>query len=468
MKLKLSTFIFLVLLSQAVCGKIRLPAIISNNMVLQQRSVVPLWGKAGPACEISVQTSWNGQRYTVRSDADGRWQVKVRTPKAGGPYTITFTDGDSIVLGNILIGEVWVCSGQSNMDKPLRGALNQPILNSNDIIMHAHDSQLRLFHIKKQVSSVPLDNCDGSWQLSSPESASTFSAVGFQFAKKMQEILKVPVGIIQASWGGTPIKGWMDGKSLQPFTQIKVPGAKSEAKISSQDATCLFNAMIHPIAGYGIKGFIWYQGEWDRRDPYLYKDLMVAMVKGWREVWRNDSLPFYYVQIAPYDYKSSMPDSVPLLRQAQGDAAIAIPHSGMVVSMDVGNEYSIHPPDKSIIAKRLLYWALGDTYHWKAIAYESPTLQSFKIDDSVVTVLFDHADNGLTSFDQKITGYELAGKDKTFYPAEAKISGKGKVILQSKSVPHPVAVRYLFKDWAKGNLYNIAGLPVAPFRTDHW
>ncbi len=466
MKIKLTGFIFLLLLSQIALGKIKLPAIISDNMVLQQQSTVPLWGKAIANANVSVITSWNNQHYTAQSDADGRWKIEIQTPKAGWPYSITFSDGDTLVLANILIGEVWVCSGQSNMDKPVRGAVNQPILNSNDILVHAHDSLLRLFHVKRKISRTPLDDCEGSWELSSPENASTFSAVGFQFAKKMQEILKVPVGIIQASWGGTPIKGWTDKKSLQPFSQIKIPSANSTKKISSQQPTCLFNGMINPIVGYGIKGFIWYQGEWDRRDAYLYKDLMIAMVKGWRALWGRGELPFYYVQIAPYEYGGKLKDSVPYVREAQAQAMKEIPHSGMVVSMDVGNKYTIHPPDKTTIAKRLLYWALGDAYHWKGVAYKSPSFQSMEVKDNQVTVSFSDAPRGLTSFDQKINGFELAGKDKVFYPADAKITQRGKVVLQSDKVANPVAVRYLFKDWADGNLYNIAGLPVGPFKTD--
>lgn len=465
---KLANFTFFVLLSQLAIGKIKLPSIISDNMVLQQQSTVPLWGKASKEHKVTVTTSWDHEQYSVQSDASGNWKLEIKTPEAGGPYKITFDDGSKLTLTNILIGEVWVCSGQSNMERSMLGKVNQPILNSNDILMHAHDSLLRLFHVKRIISVTPLDDCEGTWEVSSPETASTFSAVGYQFAKKMQEILNVPVGIIEAAWGGTPIKGWMNKQSLQPFHQIKIPSANNSSKPSSQTATCLFNGMINPIAGYGIKGFLWYQGEWNRRDPYLYKDLMAAMVKSWRSLWGRDTLSFYYVQIAPYGYAGKFKDSVPYLREGQAQAMKIIPNSGMVVSMDAGNKYSIHPPDKTTIAKRLLYWALGDAYHWKGIAYQSPSFKSMQIKDSVVTVSFLHAPLGLTSYDQKINGFELAGKDKIFYPAEAKIKGRGKVILHSDEVPHPEAVRYLFKAWAVGNLYNIAGLPTAPFRTDDW
>jgi sialate O-acetylesterase len=354
------------------------------------------------------------------------------------------------------------------MEISMKGYTNTPILNSNVILMHANDSNLRLFHVQRAVSNTPLNEVKGSWKLSSPQSASTFSAVGFQFAQKLQKILGVPVGIIEAAWGGTPIKGWMSKKSLEPFPQINIPSVNTKVKASSQHPTCLFNGMINPIVGYGIKGFIWYQGEWDRRDPYLYKGLMVNMIKGWRALWKRGPLPFYYVQIAPYDYKGALQDSVPYVREAQARVMKTLPHVGMAVSMDVGNKYTIHPPDKTTIARRLIYWALVDAYHWKGIAYESPSFQSMKINGSRVTVSFNHALHGLTSFDHKINGFELAGKNKVFYPAEAKIKGSEKVVLHSDEVPHPVAARYLFKDWVDAHLYNTEGLPVAPFRTDNW
>lgn len=463
---RLVCFVSLFLLSQYLFGKIKLPSIISNNMVLQQQSGVPLWGNATANHKVSVITSWNHKQYTTQSDADGKWKVKIQTPRAGGPYTITFNDGDKLIIKNVLVGEVWICSGQSNMHRPMVGALNQPILHSNDILMHANNSQLRLFHVKMKPSFTPLDDCEGSWQLSSPLSAGTFSAVGFQFAKKMQELLKVPVGIIEASWGGTNITTWMNKKSLQSFPQIKIASRNPPSK---NKTTCLFNGMIHPIAGYGIKGFIWYQGEANRHRPSLYKDLMVAMVSEWREVWGMGLLPFYYVQIAPYQYPSGkLRDSVPYVREAQALAMKEIPHSGMVVSMDVGGKHELHPPDKTTIAKRLLYWALGDAYHWEGVSYQSPSFKSMKINGDKITVSFDYAPLGLTSFNQKIKGFELAGNDREFYPAEANITDNGEVIIHSDEVPQPVAARYLFKDWAKGNLYNTAGLPVGPFRTDNW
>ena len=465
---KIVSFVCILALSQAAWGQIKLPAIFSDNMVLQQQAQVPFWGTSTPGHTVQITPSWDQHQYTVKADASGNWRLRIQTPAAGGPYTIRLKDEQTLSLRNVLVGEVWVCSGQSNMERPMQGVTNQPVLNSNEILLHARDSALRLFHVERKVALDPQQDCAGSWAVSNAENARTFSAVGYQFAKKMQDLLGVPVGIIEAAWGGTPIEGWMDPESWRAFDgKVAVPASSNPPKANPHLPSCLYNGMINPIAGYGIKGFLWYQGENNRRNPSWYRSMMAAMVKGWRQQWDQAELPFYYVQIAPYDYGKSR-DSVPYLREAQTQAMSVIPHSGMVVSVDVGNKYSIHPADKTTIANRLLYWALGDTYHWKGIAYHSPQYKGMLIKAGQVTLVFDHAPLGLTSFDQPIMGFELAGADRKFYPAEAHIQSKSRVVLQSKDVPDPVAVRYLFKDWNPGNLFSTSGLPVTPFRTDHW
>lgn len=447
---------------------VKLPAVIGNDMVLQRNSEVPLWGTSSRHATVKVTTSWNHSTYRAECDADGNWKVLVRTPEAGGPYQVTLDDGDKVVLTGVLIGEVWVCSGQSNMEISMKGYGNTPILHANDILAHATDPKLRLFHLQRAVSNTPLQDCKGSWETSGPGSAASFSAVGFQFARELQEILGVPVGIIETSWGGTPIEAWMSSQALAPFTAaISRLTRATGGKPSAHGPSCLYNAMINPIVGYGIRGFLWYQGEFNRRYPDRYAALMEAMVTSWRKVWQRDTLPFYYVQIAPYDYGVTR-DSVPFLREEQGRAMQLIPHSGMVVTMDVGDKFTIHPPDKTTVAKRLLYWALGDTYGFKEVAYESPSFQSLKITGENAVVTLSPAPRGLTSYDQPVKGFEVAGADKFFYPATARLSRNGVVIVHADRVSKPVAVRYGFKDWTICNLYSTDGLPVAPFRTDDW
>lgn len=447
-------------------GQLRLPAIVGDSMVLQQQSTVALWGWSGPGKTVSVTPSWDHRRYAAHANGDGRWSVAIRTPAAGGPYSITFSDGKALTLKGILIGEVWVCSGQSNMEISMKGYRNQPILNANDILLKARNPSLRLFHLQRAVSNTPLDDAKGHWEASSPATAASFSAVGFQFAMALQQTLGVPVGIIETSWGGTPIEAWTDAASLRAVPGARVPPPGDTSKADAHKPTCLYNAMIHPIEGFGIKGFLWYQGENNAGHPSGYDQLMSVMVNGWRRLWKRDTLPFYFVQIAPYRYGSHR-DSIPLLREAQAQAEKMIPHAGMAVTMDVGSVATIHPPDKTTVSKRLLYWALGDTYGIGGIAYRSPAYKGMQVHGNKITVTFEDAPGGLSSMGQALTAFEIAGEDRVFHPAKAAITGQG-VEVSSPDVLQPVAVRYAFRDSVEGHLYNTDGLPVGPFRTDRW
>ena len=464
LKLRIILLVVLSCFACEVSAKIVLPAILANNMVLQQKSNVPLWGNANANATIKVTTSWNKKVYRAKADADGKWRLMVQTPDAGGPYTITLSDGIPITLTDILIGEVWVCSGQSNMEMPMRGFKSIPTLNSSDVLVKADNQKLRLFQVQHAVSDTPLTDCTGPWKVSSPESAFTFSAVAFQYGMLLQEILKVPVGIIEADWGGTRIESWMPNSALAHFPAVKLPAPNSQ--IGPYQPTALFNGMIAPITGFGIQGFLWYQGEANIRQPANYDQLMKSMVASWRESWKRDTIPFYYVQIAPYRNPKGG-DSVPYLREKQQQAQFEIPNTGMIVTTDVGEELNIHPSDKTTISKRLLYWALGHTYQKKGIAYQSPLYQEMTVAGDQVTLTFKDTPQGFTAYDREITGFEIAGADKFFHPATARI-WNNTVQVRSDQVAKPVAVRYAFKDWGVGNVYNTFGLPVAPFRTDDW
>lgn len=467
MKPILSCFtLLLVLATNIAFGRVVLPSIFSDNMVLQQRDSVLIWGKAALNKTVVITNSWNGKVYRVRANGHGHWKTRISTPKAGGPYTISFDDGEKLVLKNILIGEVWICSGQSNMEMPLKGFGNQPILNSNDILFEADNQNIRLIRYERGLSRSPeYEGKSTSWEVSSAQSAREFSAVGYQYAQLLQRKLSVPVGMIMSTWGGTKIEAWMNAQSLESFSDIKIPGIADTAKIGKNDPTVLFNAMINPFLGYGIRGVIWYQGEQNRGNPQVYDKLMIAMVNEWRSLWKKD-FPFYYVQIAPFRYKDTI-GPANLLREAQLKASTQIPNSGMVVTMDVGAENFIHPPDKTTISKRLAWMAMAKTYGMKGIACESPVYNSMTVDKDMAKISFDHADNGFTSFGKNISGFEIAGEDRKFYPANARISGK-LVIVKSEQVKNPVAVRYAFGDWVEGTLFNTEGLPASPFRTDNW
>lgn len=447
-------------------ARIALPSVISDHMVLQQRTTVPLWGKATRLSAVTVKTSWDRKTYTTLSDADGNWRVPVATPAAGGPYSITLSDVTPLVLSDVLIGEVWVCSGQSNMEMPVKGFGNQPVLHAADILLDADNPQIRTIRYERGLTRTPqYDGKSTSWQVSDAESAREFSAVGYQFAQLLQRKLGVPVGMIMSTWGGTRIEAWMPPSSLQTFPGVALPAVTDTLKINKNDPTVLFNAMIHPFLGYGIRGVLWYQGEQNRFNPAEYDHLMAAMVGEWRSLWKRN-FPFYYVQIAPFRYKDTI-GPANLLREAQLKASTRIPNAGMVVTMDLGAEHFIHPPDKTTIAKRLVYWALAHTYGRKGVPFASPVFKAMTIDGSAATVSFLHAENGLSSFGKPLQAFEVAGEDKVFYPATARITGKG-VVVQSDRVKNPVAVRYAFKDWVEGDLFNTEGLPVAPFRSDNW
>lgn len=463
---RIQFFLFVLLFfSLDANSRIKLPPLIADHMVLQQQSNVALWGWAKKTSGITVITSWNKKLYKAKTDVNGKWRIKIETPVAGGPYTITISDGTPLTIKDILIGEVWICSGQSNMEMPVKGFKNQPVLNSNDLVMEAKNSSIRLIRFERAASMKPEDTAVNSgWQLANAESVKEFSAVGYQFAKMLQQQLKVPVGIIGTYWGGTKVEAWMSKESFESFPQIKIPA--DTTGLNKNTPTVLFNAMLNPLIGFGIKGVIWYQGEQNRNNPEMYDRLLAAMVKDWRTRWQMGEWPFYYVQIAPYAYHDKLGPAAPL-REAQTRALNLINNCGMAVSIDVGSEKSIHPPDKTTIAKRLLCWALANTYHYKGLAYESPFYQSMQVNHDTVIVRFKNAANGLTSFGKPIAAFEIAGEDKKFYPATAWITGEG-IRLKSENVKRPVAVRYAYKDWVTCDLYNTEGFPLAPFRTDMW
>ncbi|HWB92331.1 MAG TPA: sialate O-acetylesterase [Puia sp.] len=468
MRKRILYLLTLMLLSSASAwAEIELPEVIADSMVLQQRSQVALWGTARSRGRVIVTPSWDHHPYTTVAGADGSWRVLVATPAAGGPYTITFDDGKKKELRGILIGEVWICSGQSNMEMPVKGFGNTPVLHSTELLLDSRNPQIRLFRLLRASSRKPKSRCRAtSWQEAGPMSVRDFSAVGYQYAKILQDKLKVPVGMIMTTWGGTVVEAWMNRHSLEGFPGIKIRPGIDTAAINKNEPTVLFNAMVNPLVGFGIRGVIWYQGEQNRPNPQLYDRLLAAMVGEWRSLWKCGDWPFYYVQIAPYAYHDKLGPAAPL-REAQQRALSVISNSGMVVSMDAGEEKSIHPANKTVISERLACWALANTYGWTGLPYASPMFKGMKISRDTVTVSFDNAVNGLTSFGKPMEAFELAGEDRKFYPARARIVSRG-VQLVADSVRTPVAARYAYKDWVVGDLYNTEGFPAAPFRTDSW
>ena len=447
-------------------AEIKLPSIFCDNMVMQQQTQAAIWGKASKNATVSVSTSWNGKSYNAKASADGSWKIQVTTPKAGGPYEITISDGKSLKLKNVLIGEVWVCSGQSNMEMPMKGYKNQPIMGGLDAIALSSNPSIRLFSIKKATSVEPLDDLTGGWKLCEPENVAEFSATAYYFGLMLNKVLKVPVGLINTSWGGTRIEPWISEMGCKNFDWVKLPEKKPVENLSQQTPTVLFNAMINPIVGYGMRGAIWYQGESNRNEPKEYQKLMPGLIDNWRSLWGIGEFPFYFVQIAPFDYGPTGLSSA-YLREAQLKASTAIKNTGMACIMDIAEKDCIHPAAKETGSKRLALLALAQTYGIKGIACQSPVLKEMKADAGVVKLTFDNAPNGLTSYGKELSCFELAGANKRFFPAKAFITGTG-ITLISPSVAEPVAVRYAFKDFIVGDLFSTEGLPVSSFRTDEW
>ncbi|MDR1122178.1 MAG: sialate O-acetylesterase [Dysgonamonadaceae bacterium] len=459
-------------------AKIVLPAVLGDNMVLQQQSKVKLWGNAARQTKVRVTPSWNKNVYSVNSDDKGDFVIEIQTPEAGGPYQISITDSEEIILKNILIGEVWFCSGQSNMEMPVKGFSGQPVKNSLDAIISADAATpIRMFTTDsengkwvRQSSKQPQTDCKGRWMEHTSENVANISAVGYFFARYIQKTLHVPVGIIVSSWGGSRVEAWMSREALEPFsaeTDLSFLDNEERVKNPSQTPVVLYNGKIAPLTNFAIRGFLWYQGESNRNNADLYTRLMPAFVKDLRTKWNIGDFPFYYVQIAPFNYDSREEASTVRLREVQEQNGRDIPNSGMVTTMDIGDSLLIHPADKETVGNRLAYWALAETYNKSYVGYAPPTYQSMEIKDSSILVSFNHAEQGICPINTKLKGFEIAGNDKMFIPATAIEKG-GKVVVSSEKIEKPVAVRYLYKNFAEASVFNVYGIPASPFRTDKW
>lgn len=450
-------------------AKVKLPAVLGDNMVLQQQSKVRLWGDAEPDRKVTVRTSWNGKKYTTQSDAQGKWLLSVETTMAGGPFEVTISDGEKVTLKNVMLGELWFCSGQSNMEMPVKGFGGQPIEGSNDVIASARpDRPIRMITIDRVASKVPLDSCKGVWQVNEPEAVANTSATAYFFADYLNKVLDVPVGIVISSWGGTRVEPWMSRKALEAFPEISLNHLDSDEEINVyRSGSVLQNAMVYPLRNLNIKGMIWYQGEANQGEPELYRRLMPAFVQDMRNLFGCGDFPFYYVQIAPYVYGGLKQTSSAELREAQLMNLKDIPGSGMAVTMDIGGSaYCIHPPQKREVGTRLAWWALAKTYGKKGFAYCGPVYEKSEAKEGKLFIDFSHADGGLFISDRQNTGFEISGDHQKFYPAQVRIVGNNRLEVSSPEVSNPVAARYCFYNYAVGTLFNSYGLPASSFRTD--
>lgn len=646
MKNKCIILAALLCLSGAVSAKVVLPPMFSDNMVLQQQSDAPIWGEAKPMKTVKITTSWDGKTYETQADKQGRWKLSVSTPEAGGPYEITLTDGQKLVLKNVLIGEVWICSGQSNMEMPLKGW--GKILDYEKEIAAANHPNIRLLHVEHVTATQPQTDIairDNGWQVCYPLTIPEFSATAYFFGREISQTQNVPVGLIHTSWGGTNAESWISGKMLKEMPDfakvveevkampdrnamkaeylkglqawenlvddgfatgkpvraaaslddagwgnmtfpgmveeqgldgfdgliwlrrtIDIPASWAGKKVQlslgaiddnditywngrevgrtngysatrlytvpaklvkagpltlavrvmdtgggcgmiddlylrsdngeqislagewkyqvAADArkeglppadmsenpnlpTSLYNAMIHPLVPYGIRGAIWYQGENNASRAYQYRELFPLVIENWRKDWGQD-FPFYFVQLANYMKTSPQPADSDWaeLREAQ-TRTLSVANTGMAVIIDKGDANDIHPKDKQTVGHRLALAARAQTYG-EQIPYSGPMYRSYQVAGDKIILSFDHTDGGLKSGDGKaLQGFAIAGRDHKFHWAKAEIEGD-KIVVSSPDVPYPVAVRYAWANNPVCNLYNGAGLPASPFRTDDW
>lgn len=476
---KASLIIVLSLVQFTVGAKVKLPSLFSNGMVLQRESNVSIWGMSDKKT-VTITTSWNGQKYEAEVGPDQKWRAEITTIEAGGPHSIRVSDGDgTVVIKDVLLGEVWLASGAVNMAMSFRGTNSQRNINNADkIVANSDNPQIRFFNVRAESWGQPKDDVRGNWRRANPKNTVTFSAVAYCFARELHEQLDVPVAIIQSSALWSPITAWMSAESLTPFQNVKVNQVGDKAYKKQVDHTGFYNGMIHPLLGYGIKGAVWYQGEANRPQAMMYAQLFQTMVQHWRQAWGIGDFPFYYVQIAPFsnimnmeagkvtDRHRNIDRLIPYFRDAQLISQERIPNSGMAVLMDIGSVDNVYPSEREMIGKRLSYWALNKTYGKQAIPYSGPTYRDKKVEGNTMVLSFDYAE-GLYLKNGTSQNFEIAGSDRTFHPATAVVKGS-EVHVSAPGVEKPIAVRYAFRSWAEGDLFNKHQLPASSFRTDNW
>ena len=463
------------LAASALQAKITLPPVIGDNMVLQQQTSAALFGKAEPGKTVTVKTSWNKKKVSTVADSQtGKWLLRVQTPSAGGPYEITISDGEKLVLHDVLIGEVWFASGQSNMEMPVKGYNSQPARDGVKFITGAKASRpLRICSIRRQSSVTVMDECEGSWQKHDPNTVANTSATAYFFADALQNALDIPVGIIVSSWGGSSIETWIKQEVIEKdypeFDLGHLYGTKP-VKHNYHQPSLLYNGQVAPLIPFTFKGMIWYQGETNRGRADQYVRLQRSYVEMMRADFQVPEAPFYCVQIAPYPYDDENKTTSGYFCEAQQKSVQGMKHAGYVTTTDIGEYGTIHPCRKQEVGQRLAWLALRNDYGFSAIESVAPYYKIVQFHDGKGFVQMKVDPLGLSPMGADIPGFEIAGPDRVFAPATARLDSKHRdvVVVWNDAVPEPVAVRYCWRNWCVGGLYNNFGIPAGPFRTDDW
>jgi sialate O-acetylesterase len=477
----------LVVLASMVVGmqaKVKLHHLVSDNMIIQQQTDVRLWGWAKAGRKVVATTSWSNQRAEAKADKQGRWLLTVKSPKASyEPLSITFDDGDGqVIINNVLAGEVWVCAGQSNMEMPVKGFGNCPVLNYNqEIIDAAGKCQVRSAKIPSIMRAEPQEDAQTEWRECSPQTVGEFSATGYFFAKLVNRALDIPIGLIEANKGGSRVESWLTKENLKKYTSDPTDSVEICKKWSQWDyhrSLLWGNGTFNPILNYTVKGILFYQGCSNVGDPGdQYSQRLKLLVEQWRSQFKLGEIPFYFVQIAPFVSGDANGTWNALLQEQQFKASKIIPNSGLVCTNDAVYPYEgtqIHPAQKQKVGERLAFLALNKTYGMDKIICQSPSYKDMKVKNDTIMLHFNDECGAISRF-ENIEGFEIAGADRVFHPAIANHfwqPGGGYwdecIVVSSPEVKEPVAIRYCFKNWQLGNLANAGGLPLFPFRTDNW
>ncbi len=507
MKFKLPLSIFLSTLALAAHAELKLPAIINDHMVLQQKQANPLWGWDTPGTEVTV--TLREQKKTAKAGEDGRWTVKLDPLDASAkPATLTIEGTSKREISDVLVGEVWMCSGQSNMGMTVRGDWKAQVET-----LASNHPNLRLITVPRVGTQELQTDFNGKWEAANPDNCGNFSAVGFFFGRYLHEILGVPVGLINNSWGGSAAEAWVRRESLEKDprfaklmetwvnreTQLQSPEAKAKYEKDlatwKEKATAakaagerpprgpnppeallggnsrpgnIFAGMVHPTLGYGMKGVIWYQGESNAGRAWEYGKLFPYMIEQWRAEWGQGDFPFYWVQLADFQSEVDQPgeSSWAELRESQ-TKTMSLPNTGEAVIIDIGEANDIHPKNKYDVAARLVRWALANDYGYENIEPQSPGYREMSVNGNKVVLKFDHVSSGLRTVDvNEVHGFAICGEDKKWVWANAKIVGNDTIEVWSEAVPAPIAVRYAWATNPVCNVYSKDGLPLTPFRTD--
>jgi sialate O-acetylesterase len=466
----------LLLSAFGISAKVTPGSLITDNMVLQQNTEARIYGKADPGKKVTVTPSWDNKAYTATTNKDGNWTVAVNTPAGSfDVYSLTISDGEPLTINNVLVGEVWLASGQSNMQMPLKGFPGCCILGGYDEIATSRTEagRVRFYTVPLTQSYTPVDTVDAVWTVPSPDTAPEYSAIAWYYAKRMSNVLDVPVGIVSAAYGGAKVESWTSREILGTYPDVSLDPKDIEPMVHYYRPMLMYNAMFWPIKNYTYKGIIWYQGCSNVRTYETYADRLTTMVKDWRKQLGLGDIPFYAVEIAPYDYDD--PDEhnkAPMLREAQWKAIEMIPNSDMISINDLVQPFelhNIHPGNKAAAGKRLCDLALNKTYGKTQFPATSPRYKSHTFKEGAAWVLIDSPCDGICR-NYMIEGFEVAGEDKVFHPADSVWLHwqTNEMVVSSKEVPNPVAVRYCWKDFLPGTLHSGNYLPLIPFRTDNW